>query len=154
MEHLLNNCAFSSKLWDSFASIFQQSGRDKGSIINTLNKWRSNFSNNEVLSIDWALTSGFIIWNIWKERNNIIFKDVKQPPLYVIDQILKQLQETVGSIVRNLPKNPPSALDWRILYQLGLQGLIPQGLERKILIRDSELDFWHPPPQGFFEVQC
>jgi len=61
MEHLLNNCSFSSKLWDSFASIFQQLDRDLGSIINTLSKWRSNFTTNKVLSTAWALTPGFII---------------------------------------------------------------------------------------------
>lgn len=64
MEHLLNNCIFTSKLWDSFATIFQQSDRDKGSIINTLNNWRRNFSNYEVFGSTWALTPSFIIWNV------------------------------------------------------------------------------------------
>eukprot|EP00253_Pinus_taeda_P003861 PITA_03861 len=81
MEHILNNCSFPSKLWESFASIFQQSDRDLGSITNTLNNWRSNFKNNEVLSITWALTPGFIIWNTWKERNNRIFKGGKTAPV-------------------------------------------------------------------------
>ena len=79
MEHLLNNCIFTSRLWDSFATIFQQTNRDKGSIINTLNNSRRNFSNYEILGSAWALTPSFIIWNVWKERNNRIFKNEKSP---------------------------------------------------------------------------
>ena len=36
-----------------------------------------------------------------------------------------------------------------ILHQLGMPGLIPQGLDRKVMKTDNEQDFWHPPPQGF-----
>ena len=57
----------------------------------------------------------------------------------------------MGTIVRNLPKNPISAPKLRILSQLGSQGLIPQGLDRKVLLLDSELDFWHPPCEGFLK---
>eukprot|EP00253_Pinus_taeda_P020137 PITA_20137 len=120
MEHLLNNCIFTSRLWDTFASIFQRSNRNIGSLFNTLTNWRKNFSNNEVLSSSWALTPSFIIWNVWKERNNRIFRNVKESPQYLYDLILKQIKETVGTIVRNLPMNPPFATKWRILYKLEL----------------------------------
>lgn len=50
---------------------------------------------------------------------------------------MKQLKETVGTIVRDLPKNPPSELELRILRQLDLQGLIPQDLDRKIIMRKT-----------------
>eukprot|EP00253_Pinus_taeda_P017157 PITA_17157 len=89
MEHLLSNCIFTSRLWDSFATIFQQSDRDKGIIINTLNNWRRNLSDYEVLGSAWALTPSFIIWNVWKERNNRIFKNEKKSSLYLFEQILK-----------------------------------------------------------------
>eukprot|EP00253_Pinus_taeda_P022159 PITA_22159 len=36
-EHILNSCSYTTWLWDSFSAIFQQSDRDRGSIINTLN---------------------------------------------------------------------------------------------------------------------
>ena len=84
MEHLLNNCIFTSILWDSFATIFQHNGRDKGSIINTLKNWRRNFSDYEFLGSAWDLMPSFIIWNVWKERNKRIFKNEKNPsqPLF------------------------------------------------------------------------
>lgn len=79
MEHLLNDYIFTSRLWDTFATIFQLTDRDKGSIINTLNKWRRNFLDYEFLDSAWALTPSFIIWNVWKERKNRIFKNEKKP---------------------------------------------------------------------------
>jgi len=39
----------------------------------------------------------------------------------------------------------------RILSQLGMHKLIPQGLERKVMKMDTEKDFWHPTPQGFLK---
>jgi len=47
--------------------------------------------------------------------------------------------------------NPPSASEWRILCQLGLQRLTPQNLEGKNLFKDSELEFWQPPRKEFLK---
>jgi len=99
MEHLLNNFIFTSRLWDTFATIFQHIDRDKDCIINTLNNWRKNFSEYEFLGSTWALMPSFIIWNVWKERNNRIFKNEKKPSQCLLELILKQLKETVGTIV-------------------------------------------------------
>eukprot|EP00253_Pinus_taeda_P031162 PITA_31162 len=122
MEHLLNNCIFTSRLWDSFAAILQHFDRDIGSIFNTPTKWRKKFLDNEFLGSTWAITPSFILWNVWKERNNRIFKNVKKSPQFIYDLILRQIKET---------------------------GLVCQGLVRKVSIVDPELDFWHPPPKGF-----
>jgi len=61
---------FSSSLWDSFAFIFHQKDRDKNNICNTLTNWRRDFLDNEVLTIAWALFPSFIVWNVWKDKNN------------------------------------------------------------------------------------
>eukprot|EP00253_Pinus_taeda_P002721 PITA_02721 len=100
MEHLLNSDTFTSRLWDTFASICQKTDKGKESIINT---------------------------------------------------ILKQHKETVGTTVRNLPNNPPSEADKRILRQLGMQRFIPQGLNRKVIIEETKKEFWHPPPKSFLK---
>eukprot|EP00253_Pinus_taeda_P030811 PITA_30811 len=94
MEHLLNNCIFTSRLWDTFNTVFQQTDRDKGSIVNTLNNWRRNFSYYEFIHSAWALTPSFITWNVWKERNNRIFKNENSSSQCIIEQqILRQLKE-------------------------------------------------------------
>lgn len=125
MEHLLNSCMFSSSLWDSFSFIFQQTDMDKNSICNTLTNWRKGFTDNEVLAIAWALFLSFIVWNVWKERNNQIFKEVKRTSQCIFELILKHLKETVSTIVRNILKNLPSGIDLRILCALGLQIISP-----------------------------
>eukprot|EP00253_Pinus_taeda_P024910 PITA_24910 len=112
--------------------------------------WKEKYANSWP-SEDHIRMDGFIIWNTWKENNNKIFKEKKKSPLFLFDRILKHLQETVGYIAQNPPENPPSASEWRILCQLGLQSLIPQSLRQKNLFKEFELDFWQPPPKGFLK---
>jgi len=51
--------------------------------------WRRNFLDNEFFSSAWALTPGFIIWNVWKERSKRVFKDEKNPPPHLFELTLK-----------------------------------------------------------------
>ena len=51
MEHILNNCSYTTWLWELFSSIYQQTDKDKGNIKNTLNHWRKNFKKNEALNL-------------------------------------------------------------------------------------------------------
>lgn len=57
----------------------------------------------------------------------------------------------MGTILGNTRKNPPLDVDMRILGQLGMQGLMSQGLNRKVMVMDSKQEFWHPPPLGFLK---
>eukprot|EP00253_Pinus_taeda_P033643 PITA_33643 len=75
MDHLLNLCAFTSTLWNWVASIFKQTDRDENSISGTLKNWRNDFSENETVNKAWTLIPGSFIWDVWKERNNRIFKN-------------------------------------------------------------------------------
>jgi len=38
---------------------------------------------------------------VWKERNKRIVKEEKNTSLHLLEQILKQLKETIGTIVRD-----------------------------------------------------
>lgn len=89
MEHILNSCIFTSMLWDFFSTLFKQSDIDKDSITNTLDNWRNNVSDNEVLDSSWAVLTSFIIWNVWNERKKRIFKEEKNSSLRLLEQILK-----------------------------------------------------------------
>lgn len=53
--------------------------------------------------------------------------------------------------MQTFPKNTPSEAETQILHKLGMQGLIPQGLDRMLLKMDTKQDYWHPPPQGFLK---
>eukprot|EP00253_Pinus_taeda_P029870 PITA_29870 len=107
VEHLLNLCPFSTKVWNWVASIFRQIDRDSLSISNNLKNLRNNFSRNEIINKAWMLVPGFVIWNVWKERNKQIFKEKASEPQNIINQILKQLKDIVKSLLKSLPKDPP-----------------------------------------------
>lgn len=51
--------------------------------------------------------------------------------------------------MRTEPKNPPSEAELQILLKLGMEVLIPKGLDRKVLRMDSKQDHWHPPLRVF-----
>lgn len=39
----------------------------------------------------------------------------------------------------------------KILRQLGMKGIIPQGLSRKDIATDIGKEFWHPPSKGYLK---
>lgn len=131
MEHILKIFSYTTWLWDSFSSIFKQCDRDRGSITNTLNHWRKNFKENEALNLAWPFTPYFIIWNIWKEINKRIFKNSKSSAQHLLDLMLKQIRETISSTVNNIPSNPPTEEEQRMIKQLGMLGITRLGRNRK-----------------------
>jgi hypothetical protein len=80
MEHLLNNCHYSQQIWDWGAQAMRRSQRNHGSIWNTLVNWEANSFHNPILQRIWQLLPGFTLWEIWKERNKIIFNSNLSPP--------------------------------------------------------------------------
>jgi hypothetical protein len=68
-NHLLDECNYTTKIWDWVASIFLQSNRTCSNINVTINNWNESYSKNEMVNLCWNLMSGMIIWAIWKERN-------------------------------------------------------------------------------------
>lgn len=91
------------------------------------------------------LALGFVIWNIWNERNMHIFKDKAREPLFIINQILKQLKETVRSILRTNPSNPPLPHEVHILNGLNLQFLNPQEIKKNVRNINTGDRGWQPP---------
>ena len=58
---------------------------------------------NEAINRAWAFTPGFIIWNVWKERNKRIFKDEKSNEMafQVLDRCFVQLFKNVKNFAFN-----------------------------------------------------
>eukprot|EP00253_Pinus_taeda_P003033 PITA_03033 len=126
-DHLLSLCTFTSTLWNWAVCIFRQTDRDENDISKTLKNWRKKLSENKTINSAGTLIPSFLIWNVWKERNNIIFKDKSSPPHIIINQLLRQLKETVNTIRKRLTENLPSHQDTGILLLLGLQKMVPRG---------------------------
>lgn len=152
MNHLLNLCPFTSTVWDWVASVFRHTDQDKLSITNTLKNWRKNFSGNEIVNKSWTLVPSLVIWDVWKECNGEIFKRKTSMPQHIIAQILRQLKDTVRGLLWKVPKNPPLPQEACILLQLGLESIVPQGINKGVRQTNASMDIWKPPPHGFLKV--
>jgi hypothetical protein len=75
MNHLLDKCTYTTKIWDWAIGIFRQSNRIRGNISATINIWKENYNENKEVNLCWNLISRMIIWEIWKERNRCIFRN-------------------------------------------------------------------------------
>jgi len=128
IKHLLNLCPFTSIAWDWVATIFRQTDMDRLSVSNNLKNWRNNFSGNEIVNKAYILVPGFVIWNVWKERNNHIFSNKTSKPQNIMEQILRYIKDIVRGLLRALPKDPPLPHEVRILLHLSLQTIGPLGI--------------------------
>ncbi len=77
LEHLLFSCPFSRMVW-SRIFIAQQSTRwallrEAGDLASRWNRTRGSVEGSVRVAIDICLAA--ICWELWKERNNRIFKD-------------------------------------------------------------------------------
>jgi hypothetical protein len=105
----LDGCPYSTGLWDWVATLYRQTDRVREDIQATLRSWRVQYTENEIVNLCWGLTPGFFIWEIWKERNKIIFHNESLPINNLIETIKQQLRETILSRkIHATTKNPSS----------------------------------------------
>ena len=79
MNHLLNSCSYTSQLWDQVAITMRTSDRRQESVIETIANWRDHAFKSPLLNRIWQLLPGFVLWQIWKERNRRVFRNLSQP---------------------------------------------------------------------------
>ena len=97
MNHLLDECIYTTKILDRVEGIFRQSDRTRGNICTTINNWHENYNKNEEVNLCWTLILGMIIWTIWKERNRCIFKNEIIWEGNIKEKIISMTRETVQS---------------------------------------------------------
>jgi hypothetical protein len=94
-DHLLDECSYTTKIWDSVACIYNQSNRVRGNISAFIIDWNERYNENEMVNLYGNITSGMIIWEIWKERNKCIFRNENIPTERMKDEIVSQIREMV-----------------------------------------------------------
>jgi hypothetical protein len=75
MNHLMDECPYTTKVWDWASSIFRQSNRVRGNIVASITTWKENYSENKEVNLCGTLILVMIIWAIWKERNRCVFRN-------------------------------------------------------------------------------
>lgn len=97
MGHLLDSCDFLSTLWDKGARVFRRSNRVRGHPELSIKEWDSKAFDNPIIQLIWRMFPGIILWHIWKERNNRIFRGISLESMKVWRKIVINVQETVRS---------------------------------------------------------
>ena len=74
-DHLLGSCKFTAQLWDTGSTLFNKMDLRNHKISKTIDLWSNNPYINPILNRAWETFMGFLMWNVWKERNRRIFKE-------------------------------------------------------------------------------
>jgi hypothetical protein len=91
MEHLLNNSPFSENIWKRATLFMRRTKWVKNNIISTIRDWGYGSFKSPILNRTWKLLQGFIVWQLWKERNKRIFHSHPSPPTLLWNTILLHL---------------------------------------------------------------
>jgi hypothetical protein len=95
LNHLLNTCPYTAQVWDQVAIIMRTSNQLRDSVIETLLNWRDQDFSSPYLNRVWQLLPGFVLWQIWKERNKRIFRNKAHPWGHCWRQCQRNLLETL-----------------------------------------------------------
>jgi len=78
MEHLLNSCTSRNFLWQNHEILFGHYDRDYSSTKITMENWMKKICKSPILNQACNISLGFLLWVVWKERNQRVFKDEKK----------------------------------------------------------------------------
>jgi hypothetical protein len=96
-EHLFNGCRYSQSVWDQSAQIMRKSNQYRNSVNDTIEHWDRISYKSTLLNHIWQLLPGFILWQLWKERNRRIFHSQASTPEDTWGTISSLIKETVRS---------------------------------------------------------
>lgn len=115
MNHLLNTFEWEDSLWNCMETILKRKDRVRNSIQETIQNWRGNFSNTQLVNTIWKLILGFIAWKILKEINRQVFLNETRGINYTKDTILQNIKKTFLSKGRMEQEKNISISDLQIL---------------------------------------
>jgi hypothetical protein len=129
----------------------RRSNQNRGSIRDTIENWDSITYNNPILNYIWQLLPGFILWQIWKERNKRIFHSKESTPELTWGKIAMLIKETVRS--KNWqPKDKECNQEEQCTLQRWQLRLINQLVIKAPKSQNISPTTWTPPPTGFIKI--
>jgi ribonuclease HI len=150
-EHLFNGCSYSQILWDQGAQIMRRSNQNRDSIKDTIERWDSITYSNPILNQIWLLLPGFILWQIWKERNKRIFHSKHSPAKDIWQTVVKLIRETIQS-KHWQPGDHECSREEAHIYQSWKLNFKDSGISQPPKGHFSSPSLWSPPPDGFIKI--
>jgi hypothetical protein len=96
MNHLLTSCPYTAQIWDQSALIMRTSDCVRDNIVDTITNWRDQVFHSPLLNRIWQLLPGFILWQVWKERNRRLFRNVFLPWQHCWNRCRLNILETLN----------------------------------------------------------
>ena len=153
MNHLLDSCEFASSLWDKGAQLFRRSDRKRGTPDLSIQQWGEEPFSNPILNRLWAALPGFLLWNVWKERNRRIFDHIHKSCEALWGMIRRLMIESLKLSSWGDQDLKAPAAEMIILDNWGINS-IPVSIKPNRTPRPDHAspDSWSPPREGFFKL--
>jgi hypothetical protein len=97
LNHLFCTCREVRNIWDNGAMLFHRARGGRDDTTNLIIDWLVEPFKNPILNKTWEIFPGIVMWNLWKERNKIIFKQNSLSTQFLWNQIKENVQETIAS---------------------------------------------------------
>ena len=91
-NHILDECNFAGKIWKEGERIFRKKVRQNRHPDLTIAQWQHQPFSIKILNRIWELFLGFVVWEVWIERNNRVFKDKAKTEKEVWDTLKTHIQ--------------------------------------------------------------
>jgi hypothetical protein len=103
---LAGSCKFTAQLWDTGSTLFRKMDLRNHNIPETIELWSNNPYTNPILNKAWETFPGFLMWNVWKERNRRIFKGKMLTKAQVWETINTNVKESIHCDPLVYPRPP------------------------------------------------
>lgn len=128
LNHLYLHCSFSRAIWTHFLAKLDCTWVMPNNLVELFDIWGIGGMREKGMCF-WGCLPQAVIWNIWKERNLIIFEDKCKPMREVIDVIVRDVSNW---LVDTKDFNDISMIDlvrnWKTCIMLNVQAKeVPNG---------------------------
>ncbi|KAH9305379.1 hypothetical protein KI387_009783 [Taxus chinensis] len=148
ISHLFIHCEYATRLWSFSLSKFEALWVMSKDLNQLWTQWNPPFKHCVVKRI-WKLVIPHLIWRIWKDRNDIIFRNRKQNYKLSIGKISNGIKENIAG------SKPPKKKRYLeneeyILSNWQIGSINSWNIPRNSI--DRSLIKWHPPYLNWYKL--
>ncbi|CAN1243527.1 hypothetical protein LINPERPRIM_LOCUS5717 [Linum perenne] len=96
VDHLFSQCHFASEVWDRVSSKLSLFGPRNGNVKGLFSAWKGMNCTPSFPESSRVVIHG-VVWYIWLERNERVFKDVRRSEFQVSQRVLCNIGRWLGA---------------------------------------------------------